>query len=81
MRSDLVATWTNDRYCSTPHRVKPMTSDRDRYSIAYFVDPDTDTPVSAFESCISDDNPPKYPDTTAGAYVQQRIEDSNKLTG
>lgn len=41
--ADLVATWTNDRYCSTPHRVKPMTGDRDRYSIAYFVDPDTDT--------------------------------------
>lgn len=79
--ADLVATWTNDRYCSTPHRVKPMTSDQDRYSIAYFVDPDTDTPVSAFGSCISDSNPPKYPDTTAGAYVQQRIVDSNKLTG
>lgn len=79
--ADLVATWTNDRYCSTPHRVKPMTSRRDRYSIAYFVDPDSDTPVSAFESCVSADNPSKYPDTTAGAYVQQRIVDSNKLTG
>lgn len=79
--ADLVATWTNDRYCSTPHRVKPMTGGRDRYSIAYFVDPDTDTPVSAFPSCVGPDNPPKYPDTTAGAYVQQRIADSNKLTG
>ena len=79
--ADLVATWTNDRYCSTPHRVKPITSDRDRYSIAYFVDPDTDTAVSAFPSCVADDNPPKYPDTTAGAYVAQRIAESNKLTG
>lgn len=79
--ADLVATWTNDRYCSTPHRVKLMTGDRDRYSIAYFVDPDTTTPVSAFPSCTSDDNPAKYPDTTAGAYVQKRIEDSNKLDG
>ncbi len=79
--ADLVATWTNDRYCSTPHRVKPMTADSDRYSIAYFVDPDTDTPVSAFDSCINDDNPPKYPDTTAGAYVAQRIAESNKLEG
>lgn len=79
--ADLVATWTNDRYCSTPHRVKPMTGDRDRYSIAYFVDPDTNTPVSAFSSCTSQENPAKYPDTTAGAYVQQRIADSNKLDG
>ena len=79
--ADLVATWTNDRYCSTPHRVKPTTGGRDRYSIAYFVDPDTDTAVSAFPSCVSEDNPAKYPDTTAGAYVQRRIADSNKLTG
>lgn len=79
--ADLVATWTNDRYCSTPHRVKPMISDTDRYSIAFFVDPDAATPVSTFSSCISDDNPHKYPDTTAGAYVAQRIADSNKITG
>ncbi len=79
--ADLVATWTNDRYCSTPHRVKPMISDKDRYSIAFFVDPDVDTPVSTFPSCVTEENPHKYPDTTAGAYVAQRIADSNKLTG
>ncbi len=78
---DLVATWTNDRYCSTPHRVKPMIGDRERYSIAYFVDPDSDTLVSAFPSCISDENPTKYPDTTAGAYVAARIAESNQVTG
>ena len=69
------------RYRSTPHRVKPAANPRDRYSIAYFVDPDTDTAVSAFPSCVADDNPPRYPDTTAGAYVAQRIAESNKLTG
>ena len=78
--ADLVATWTNDRYCSTPHRVKPMISDKDRYSIAFFIDPDQATPVSTIPSCITEDNPKKYPDTTAGAYVAQRIADSNKLT-
>jgi isopenicillin N synthase-like dioxygenase len=76
---DLVATWTNDRYCSTPHRVKPMTENRDRYSIAYFVDPDSDTPVSAFPSCTSESNPAKYPDTTAGAYLSARIAESNQV--
>lgn len=79
--ADLLATWSNDRYRSTPHRVKPVANPRDRYSIAYFVDPDTDTAVSAFPSCVADDNPPKYPNTTAGAYVAQRIAESNKLTG
>jgi len=79
--ADLVATWTNDRYCSTPHRVKPMINKKDRYSIAFFVDPDVDTPVRTFPSCINDENPHRYPDTTAGAYVAQRIADSNKLMG
>tara|TARA_Y100000588_G_scaffold386025_1_gene480631 strand:- start:76 stop:993 length:918 start_codon:yes stop_codon:yes gene_type:complete len=77
--ADLVASWTNDRYCSTPHRVKPMNSNTDRYSIAFFVDPDAATPISTFSSCITKDNPHKYPDTTAGAYVAQRIAYSNKL--
>lgn len=79
--ADLVATWTNDRYCSTPHRVKPMISERDRYSIAFFVDPDVDTPVRTFPSCINNENPHRYPDTTAGEYVAQRIADSNNIIG
>ncbi len=79
--ADLVATWTNDRYCSTPHRVKPMISKRDRYSIAFFVDPDVDTPVRTFPSCINNANPHKYPGTTAGEYVAKRIADSNKIIG
>lgn len=78
---DLVASWTNDRYCSTPHRVKPMDGERERYSIAYFVDPDPDTPVSAFASCVSANNPAKYKDTTAGAYIAARIADSNQVFG
>ena len=77
--ADLVATWTNDRYRSTPHRVKPMVSQRDRYSIAFFVDPDVDTLVKTFPSCINNENPHKYPDTTAGEYVAKRIADSNKI--
>ena len=79
--ADLIATWTNDRYCSSPHRVRAITGGRERYSIAFFVDPDTDVPVSAFDSCISVDQPAKYPATTAGAYVAQRIAESNELSG
>ena len=79
--ADLIATWTNDRYCSSPHRVRAITGGRERYSIAFFVDPDTDVPVSAFDSCTSVDQPEKYPATTAGAYVAQRIAESNELSG
>ena len=79
--ADLIATWTNDRYCSSPHRVRAITGDRERYSIAFFVDPDTDVPVSAFDSCVSVGQPAKYPATTAGAYVAQRIAESNDISG
>ena len=76
---DLMARWTNTEYRSTPHRVQPMNSDRDRYSIAFFVDPDSATPVGALPSCHSDDNPPKFPDTTAGAHIAEKIAESHRL--
>ena len=79
--ADLIATWTNDRYCSSPHRVRANTGDRERYSIAFLVDPDTDVPVSDFDSCVSVGQPAKYPATTAGAYVAQRIAESNEISG
>ena len=78
---DLMARWTNMVYRSTPHRVKPMVSERDRYSIAFFADPDSATPVSVLDSCQSEDNPPKFPDTTAGEHIAEKIAESHSLTG
>jgi len=77
---DLLSRWTNGKYCSTLHRVRPRTKQNvkvtDRYSIAFFVDPDNATPVSVLPSCQSKSNPPKYTDTTAGEHVKERIEKS-----
>jgi isopenicillin N synthase-like dioxygenase len=74
---DLLERWTNGRYRSTLHRVKPKIGHRERYSIAVFVDPDSATPVAVLDSCVSDDNPAKYSSITAGEHLQQRIQASH----
>jgi isopenicillin N synthase-like dioxygenase len=75
---DLLERWTNGQYRSTLHRVKPKIGHRERFSIAMFVDPDSSTPVSALDSCVSAERPAKYGPITAGEHVQQRIEASHK---
>jgi len=74
---DLMERWTNGRYRSTPHRVQPKLGDIDRYSIALFVDPDTETLVKVLDSCLEDGAPPKFPEVTAGEHIQERIRASH----
>lgn len=75
---DLLERWTNGRYRSTRHQVQPKINSAERLSIAMFIDPDSATPVQALESCTSSDNPAKYPATTAGEHLLQKIEASHK---
>jgi len=75
---DMLERWTNGRYKSTLHRVQPRIGQRERYSIAMFVDPDSTTPVSVLESCKSADNPARYEKITAGEHLQRRIEATHK---
>ena len=74
---DLLERWTNGKYRSTLHRVKPMTRGRDRFSIAFFVDPDSDTDVKVLDSFIGADTPRKFSDVKAGDYIRGRLEDSH----
>ena len=74
---DLLERWTNGKYRSTLHRVKPMTFGRDRFSIAFFVDPDSDTEVKVLDSFIGPDSPRKFSDVKAGDYIRERLEDSH----
>lgn len=74
---DLMARWTNTIYRSTLHRVRPMTGERDRYAIAFFADPDSDTPVRVLPSCCGPDNPAKFPETTAGEHILAKIRASH----
>lgn len=71
---DLLERWSNGRYRSTLHRVLPQSGQADRYSIALFVDPDSDTVVEALPSCTGPGRPARYAPITAGKHLQEKIE-------
>ena len=67
---NLLQRWTNDQYCSNPHRVTPPEqSDSFRYSMAFFCHPNSDTEITCLPSCQSSENPPRYPTVLAGDYI------------
>ncbi|MGD0106501.1 MAG: 2OG-Fe(II) oxygenase family protein [Rhodopila sp.] len=64
---DCLMRWTNDVYVSTPHRVcQPAT---ERYSVAYFADPNPDALVEVIPACVPPGAAPSYPPILAGAYL------------
>jgi isopenicillin N synthase-like dioxygenase len=71
--ADMLARWTNDRWQSTPHRVKNL-SGGDRYSCPYFFDMDLDSTVACLDSCQSSGNPPRYPPVRYGDYLLERLD-------
>lgn len=70
---DLMERWTNGRFRSTVHRVRPITGNRDRYSMALFVDPDGAVEIDCIPSCMDAERPARYPRTTAGEHIRQKI--------
>ena len=70
--------WSNGRFLPTPHRV--VQPKHDRYSIATFFNPNSETSSQALDTCVSGDNPAKFEPTTMQAYVEHYI-DSNYLRG
>lgn len=81
---DLLARWSNDLIKSTRHRVvEPprVVGDEDelevypdRYSIAYFCNPNFNRFIEAIPGTYGEDlNPAKYPGITAGDYLVQRL--------
>ena len=57
---NIMRRWSNDRFLSTPHGVLNE-SGVDRYSIAYFHSPNPAATIECLPSCVSADNPAKYP--------------------
>ena len=70
---DCLMRWTNDVYVSTPHRVVSRGAG-ERYSIAFFLDPNPLARVEAIPSCVPADETPKYPPILAHDYLRQRFE-------
>jgi isopenicillin N synthase-like dioxygenase len=70
---DALMRWSNDVYASTPHRVVNV-SGRERYSIAFFADPNADALIACFPSCATDGTPAKYPPIEYAAYQRERYD-------
>jgi isopenicillin N synthase-like dioxygenase len=68
---DCLMRWTNDVYISTPHRVAiPV---QDRYSVAFFLDPNPDARVEVLQGCIAPGAVAKYRPTTGADYLRERL--------
>ena len=69
---DCLMRWSNDTYVSTPHRVTSPPG-RDRYSIAFFFDPNPDAVVECLPGCAAPGREPKYAPILAADYLRQRL--------
>jgi isopenicillin N synthase-like dioxygenase len=68
---DCLMRWTNDVYISTPHRVAiPV---QDRYSVAFFLDPNPDARVEVLQSCIAPGAASRYQPTSGADYLRERL--------
>jgi isopenicillin N synthase-like dioxygenase len=76
---DMLQRLTNHVYPSTTHRVvNPPGEDarKPRYSVPFFLHPNPDFIIDALPSCISVDNPNRYPQPiSAHEYLQERLRE------
>jgi isopenicillin N synthase-like dioxygenase len=70
---DCLMRWTNDVYVSTPHKVVSPQG-LDRYSVAFFLDPDPDAVVACLPTCTGPQRPAKYLPATAAEFLKSRLE-------
>ncbi|KAI6707376.1 hypothetical protein NL676_010338 [Syzygium grande] len=68
---DMMERWTNCLFRSTLHRVMP--AGQERFSMAFFFDPDEDCVVECLKSCCSNSFPPRFPPIRSGEYLRERL--------
>ncbi|WP_421724430.1 isopenicillin N synthase family dioxygenase [Bauldia sp.] len=67
---DMMMRWTNGRFVSTPHRVVNR-SNRPRYSMPYFANPDYDAIIAPIPSLIEPGTKPAYEPLHFGTFMDQ----------
>lgn len=76
---DMLQRYTNHVYPSTTHRVvnPPGEAARQpRYSTPFFLHPNPDFVIDVLPSCITVDNPSRYPESiTAQGYLEERLRE------
>ena len=73
---DMMSRLTNNKLKSTLHQVVNPPKEAwgsSRYSIPFFMHPIAEMPLNCLPHCISEKQPKAYDDTTAGAFLHQRL--------
>ncbi len=71
---DMLSRISNEVIPATTHRVvNPEGENKSRFSMPFFVHPYSNYLLETIPSCISDENPEKYPPITAGDFLYQRL--------
>jgi isopenicillin N synthase-like dioxygenase len=76
---DLTARWTNERWLSTLHRVKPPVVDgriERRRSAAFFHDGDLDAVIETIPTCLAPGEAPTYAPITVGEHLAAKLAGS-----
>ncbi|APH73987.1 isopenicillin N synthase family dioxygenase [Aquibium oceanicum] len=77
---DCLMRWMNDIYVSTPHRVVSP-SGRERFSIAFFLDPNPEAEIACLPNCASDDRPARYVPIRGDAFLLSRLSPTYETSG
>jgi isopenicillin N synthase-like dioxygenase len=79
----LLAQWTNDAWTATAHRVvvTPAALRQPRYSMAFFVDPDSETLIECLPRFCSATAPPKYAPITSKDYLLAKLAEAQQRPG
>ncbi len=75
---DMLQRFTNNKLKSTTHRVVNPAREfwhTSRFSIPFFLHPQSSMSLKCLDACVTDDNPKAYEDTTAGEYLDERLRD------
>lgn len=76
---DVTARWTNERWMSTLHRVKPPVIDgtiERRRSAAFFHDGDVDALIQTLPQCVDAEHPDLYEPITIGEHIAAKLAGS-----
>lgn len=79
---DLTARWTNERWRSTLHRVKPPVIDgriKRRRSAAFFFDGNVDAVITALPGCVAEGETELYGPITVGEHIEAKLNGSRGL--
>jgi isopenicillin N synthase-like dioxygenase len=75
---DMLQRLTNNKLSSTTHRVVNPPREKwssSRYSIPFFLHPQSSMSLACLESCITVEHPKAYEDYTAGQYLDERLRE------